>query len=560
MQFQALATLCEKLTTINKRTLMTEIVANFLRRLEEIELKPAVSMILGRVYTKRDHKTLDISWSSLNDIIMSITKPSWKECSEAFKKSGDIGSATQALFEQKKYIKQSTLFENPLSILEVQNLFESLANVRGYNSRERKKYLVKSLMSRSSPLEAKYLVKIMMNDMRTGFSEGLMESAISKSFSVPLKVVQKASLFTGDICELALLCKNHSYEDGTKKSFTIFRPIKVMLAQTAENISEALDIHGGKTAFEYKLDGARIQIHKSKKKVRIFSRRQLDVTKSLPEIFQLAQKEIKANEAILEGEVVPIGKNGRPLPFQYLMQRFRRKYNIKKMMEEIPVTLYLFEAIYISGKNFTNLQYVERRKSLNQAIGNIQLAKQLITRNPKKALSFLEESFNEGHEGLIAKKLDSPYTPGVRGRYWLKIKKTVELLDLVIIGADYGYGRRHKWLSNYYIAARDEKSGKFLMIGKTFKGLNDKEMAEMTKRLKKISLKEEGYTVTVLPKIVVEISCNEIQKSSKYKSGMSLRFARITRIREEKSPLESDSIQMIRQIYEKQFKKFQNKA
>ena len=187
--------------------------------------------------------------------------------------------------------------------------------------------------------------------------------------------------------------------------------------------------------------------------------------------------------------------------------------------------------------------------------GRISLTKQLVTGDPEQAQKFLEEAINAGHEGLVAKKLDSPYTPGIRGKKWFKIKKTLEPLDLVIVAAEYGYGRRHGWLSDYYLAARDEETGEFLVVGKTFKGLTDKEIIEMTKRLKEIAIEENARGVVVPPKIVVEVAYNEIQKSPKYKCGMALRFARITRIRDDKTPEEADTIQKVREIYEKQFEK-----
>jgi len=223
------------------------------------------------------------------------------------------------------------------------------------------------------------------------------------------------------------------------------------------------------------------------------------------------------------------------------------------MIEEIPVELYLFDIIYMNGESLISLPYLERRRKLEEAVSDISLTKQLITSNSKEAEHFLEEAINEGHEGLMAKRLNSPYIPGIRGKHWLKVKKTLEPLDLVIVAAEYGTGRRHGWLSDYYLAARDEETGEFLTIGKTFKGLTDREIEEMTERLKQIAVEERGHIVIVKPRIVVEVAYNEIQKSPKYKSGMALRFARITRIRDDKDPEDADTIQRVRQIYERQF-------
>jgi len=280
-----------------------------------------------------------------------------------------------------------------------------------------------------------------------------------------------------------------------------------------------------------------------------------DVTESLPEIVELIQSEVKANEAILEGEVIAVGKNGSPMPFQHLMRRFRRIHEIQLTAEKIPVQLYLFDALYINGQSLINETYTQRRKKLTNVIRAIPLTKQIVTQNMRVAEKFLEEAIETGHEGLMAKRVDSLYTPGVRGKRWFKIKKVLEFLDLVIVAAEYGYGRRHGWLSNYYLAARDMKSGELLIVGKTFKGLTDAEIIRMTQRLKELTIKDERYKIIVVPKIVVEVAYNEIQKSPKYKCGMALRFARITRIRDDKNLEEADTIQKVREIYEQQFER-----
>jgi len=554
-EFRALAELCEKLEATSKRTLMVNLVAEFLKRLHADEVEPAISMILGRAFPKWDQRTLEVSWATMSGLIKRLTNVDWRDFTEAFSKTGDIGAATKIVFEASRIQRQATLFEKPMTILEVRRSVEAIAETSGYGSRERKERLLETLLGEATPLEAKYIVKIMIGEMRTGFHEGLMELAVSKAFSVPHDVVQRASMLTGDIGEVAAIAKTRGPEGTSKLQFQVFRPIKPMLAQTAEDINEALKEHGGETAFEHKLDGARVQIHKAIDKVRIYSRRLTDVTESFPEIVRLALKEVKARETILEGEIIAVGEDRAPFPFQHLMRRFRRVHNIEEMVKRIPVELCLFDLTYIDDKSLIADPYVERRKKLREIAGNIPLTRQIITSSPREAEHFLKEAIDQGHEGLVAKKLDSPYTPGIRGKRWFKIKLSLESLDLVIVAAEYGYGRRHNWLSDYYLAARDSESGEFLVVGKTFKGLTDEEIIEMTRRLKELAVKEEHRRVVVTPKIVVEVAYNEIQKSPKYKCGMALRFARITRIREDKSPEEADTIQRVRKIYEKQFEK-----
>lgn len=553
--FRVLAELCEKLEATSKRTLMVGLVAEFLERLRADEVEPATSMILGRAFPKGNQKTLEVSWATISGLIKRLTNVDRRDFTEAFSKTGDIGATAKIVFEASKIQRQATLFEKPMTILEVRRSLEAIAETSGYGSRERKELLLETLLGEATPLEAKYIVKIMIGEMRTGFHEGLMELAVSKTFSVPHDVVQRASMLTGDIGEVAAIAKTQGREGISRLQLQVFRPIKPMLAQTAENINEVLKEHGGETAFEHKLDGARVQIHKAMDKTRIYSRRLTDVTESFPEIVRLTLEEVKASEAILEGEIIAVGEDGTPLPFQHLMRRFRRIHDIEEMVKRIPVKLYLFDLIYIDGESFIADPYVERRKKLEQTAGDIPLTRQMITSGPREAERFLREAIDKGHEGLLAKKLGSPYTPRIRGKRWFKIKLSLEPLDLVIVAAEYGYGRRHNWLSDYYLAARDPQSEEFLKVGKTFKGLTDKEIKEMTRRLKEITIKEEHRRVVVTPKIVVEVAYNEIQESPKYRYGMALRFARITRIREDKSPEEADTIQRVRKIYDKQFEK-----
>jgi len=555
MEFRVLSELCERLSSTTKRNVKVEMAAEFLKRLNSEEVEPAVSMILGRPFPRWDQRTLDISWATLSNIIKRLTDVDWRTFSKVFRETGDIGSTIKTIFERSKVRRQRVLFEKPLTILEVRRVFEAVAEASGQGSRERKDRLVESLLGRASPVEAKYLVKIMIGEMRTGFQEGLMELAVSRAFSTPLELVQKASMLTGDVGEVACLLKEHGEAALSKVGLRLMRPLKPMLAQMAESPREAIEEHGGETAFEYKLDGARIQIHKVGEKIKVFSRRLTDVTDSLPEIVHVVREGVKAHEAVLEGEVIAVGRDGHPLPFQHLMRRFRRVYEIEKMLREIPVKLYLFDLLYVDGESLIDEPYLERRERLSRVVEGIPLTEQLVTGNPAEAERFLRKALEEGHEGLMAKRLDSPYKPGVRGKHWLKIKEPLEPLDLVITAAEYGYGRRHGWLSDYYLAARDEETGEFLVVGKTFKGLTDQEIIEMTKRLKRLAVMEEGNRVVVKPQIVVEVAYNEIQKSPKYKCGMALRFARITRIRDDKSPEEVDTIQKVRKIYEKQFEK-----
>jgi len=553
--FKSLAELLEKVEATKKRLEIISLAADFLKSLDAEEVEPAVAMILGRAFPKWSQKTLDVSWATLSGVLQRVTGVDWGVFREAFAGTGDVGAAVKAVFEKVNVKKQALLLEKTLTISEVRRLFESLAGAEGSGSREKKERLITALLSQASPVEAKCLVKIFVGEMRTGLHEGLMEQAVAEAFGVPLVTVQKASMALGDIGEVAALAKVEGKERLLQVGFRVFRPVKLMLAQVASDVAEALVEHGGRTAFEYKYDGARVQIHKSGGEVRVFSRRLSDVTRSLPEVVEAVKANVTAGGAIVEGEVIAVNDSGQPIPFQHLMRRFKRVHEVEGAAEKIPVRLYLFDVLFLDGESLVSLPYVQRRKVLAETAGEIPLTEQVVTGKQRVAEAFLREAMAAGHEGLMAKKLDGVYTPGTRGKCWFKIKPVLETLDLVITAAEYGYGRRHGWLSDYYLAARDAVTGGFLDVGKTFKGLTDAEIIEITRRLKELIVREEGNRVVVLPKIVVEVAYNEIQKSPKYKSEMALRFARISRIRDDKSAEDADTIGKVREIFERQFAK-----
>jgi DNA ligase-1 len=262
----------------------------------------------------------------------------------------------------------------------------------------------------------------------------------------------------------------------------------------------------------------------------------------------LARTEINAKDVLVEGEAIALGEGGKPLPFQDLMRRFRRIQGVDEAQKNIPVRLYLFDILYKDGMELIDKPYGERWHVLVNTVPPHQLAPRIVTSSVKDAEKFLKSSIAAGHEGLMAKALDSPYSIGTRGKSWFKIKP-FETLDLVIIAAEWGYGRREEWLSNYHLAARDEETGEFVMLGKTFKGLTDKEFESVTSTLLGIKTKEEGNTVYVKPSLVVEVAYNELQRSLRYRAGFSLRFARILRLRHDKDPTEADTIQRVEELY-----------
>jgi DNA ligase-1 len=554
-KFSELCEICEKIEATSARAAQIRIVSEFLRKtVSPDEVESAVRLVIGKPIPSLSTKTFNISYLTIKKIIQKLTGTNDKEFTNEMINVGDVGASVKMLFEKFPLKTQKKLLDLQLTINEVNRNFESIAELEGPGARGKKEKLLTTLLSYATPLEAKYIVKNLIGEMRHGFSEGLMEEAIANAFNVNLQTVRTANMFLGDLGTVAKIAKT-SGEDGLRKiGITVFHPLRPMLADLAKNVEEAIERHGGKTSFEAKLDGARVQIHKKGGEVRVFSRRLTDVTNSVPEIADQIKKEIQNNEIILEGEIIAVSKEGKVLPFQYLMRRLRRTKEISEMMEKIPLKLYLFDLIYIDGESLTTKPFNERRKILENVAGNLPLTSQITTSDPTEAKNFFEKIICEGHEGLVAKQLDSPYTLGVRGKKWLKIKRSPETLDLVIVAAEYGYGYRHAWLSDYYLAAKDTENNKLEIIGKTFKGLTDSEIQKMTKRLMEIALEQKGRTIMVKPEVVVEVAFSEIQRSSHYRGGYALRFARIVRVREDKSLEDVSSLEDVAKIYETQFK------
>lgn len=328
-----------------------------------------------------------------------------------------------------------------------------------------------------------------------------------------------------------------------------------MLAAPVANIAEAFRILAGHLALEHKLDGARVQIHHDGTRVRIFSRRLNDITPSLPEVVEMIAG-LGSRRFILDGEVIAVDGEGRAIAFQELMRRFGRLRDIERLRHEQPIRLFLFDLMGLDGDLLVDVSYADRYKGLETLAteGGLQLAGRILPGSPAEAEQFYARAIADGYEGVMAKGLDSLYTPGARGRGWLKIK-TARTFDLVIVAADWGYGRRHGWLSNYHLAARDPASGGFVEVGKTFKGLTDADFQEMTARLLELKTAEAHGTVIVRPEVVVEVAYSDIQRSPRYAGGMALRFARIVGVRADKSPEEADTINALAGAFERQLVK-----
>jgi DNA ligase-1 len=547
--FARLAELGEELEATTKRTEMATLLAAFLRELQPEEIRPAVRLTIGQVFAEWDERSLNVSVSAAMDVVDGLVDAPPAVRDKVAAQSVDPGHRAYLLLDAARKVPPAP---PALTILDVFQSFELIAGTSGRGSRARKHDLLESLLERATAVEAKYLVRILFQEMRHGVNEGVMLTGIAEAAHVRPALVRRANQLWGEVGEVALVALTEGRDGLRRATLRLFRPIKPMLAQTAGDIHEPFQRFGGRAAFEFKLDGARVQIHSRDGEVRIYSRNLSDVTSSLPDVAAEVRGLLGDREAIIEGEAVAIDSEGRPLPFQHLMRRFRRKHGVGTATEEIPVQLYLFDALRLDGISLIDEPNHARWAALQQVVGGTDLVQRLVTVDVGEAAAFAEQARRAGHEGVMAKDPESTYTPGVRGKSWLKLKH-VTSLDLVIVAADWGYGRRHGWLSNYHLAAWDEEAGQYAVVGKTFKGLTDAEFAEMTERLLALETSRQGSTVYVQPQVVVEVLFNELQESSNYASGLALRFARIARLRPDKSARQAESLQALRQLYEQQF-------
>jgi DNA ligase-1 len=530
----------------------------FLSELPPEEVEAASLLLIGQPFPLASSRVLDLDWTSLSRLLEELLSPPPNRFATLFRQTGDVGEVVRRLYPEAGHVRQKTLLEEPLTILGVYETFAAIADLQGPGAQRRKTALLRSLFSRATALEAKYLTKILIGDQRIGFNEGMLESAIARTFNLRLSLVRRANMLLGNIGAVAFIGRMNGAAGLQGVQLRPFTPILPMLAAHAEDVADALKQHGGECAFETKLDGARVQIHLQRDdacQIRIYSRRLTDVTASLPDLVELIGRAVTTSSCILEGEVIARGPDGRPYPFQHLMRRFRRVHDIKGMIDELPVSLVLFDLLMLNGEALIDSPYTVRRQDLEAVCGTIPLVRQLITTDSRRAEEFFDAAIQEGHEGLMAKRLDSTYKPGIRGKAWLKIKRSMETLDLIIIAAEYGSGRRHRWLSDYHLAARDPETGELHMLGKTFKGLTDAEFEEITNRLLALKVDQHRSVVVVKPQIVAEVEYDEIQQSPTYPSGMALRFARIKRLRYDKSPEEADTIQHVRELFAVQFER-----
>jgi len=433
-----------------------------------------------------------------------------------------------------------------LALAEVQRELEALRLLAGPGSSTARVQRLAALFARADEGERAFLARWILGELRQGALEGVMEEALARAANVPVAAVRRAALLTGDLVRVGALALTEGASALASLSLELFRPLSPMLAGTAGSPADVLAEHG-RAAFEHKLDGARVQVHRAGDTVRVFSRLRNDVTHVCPELVEVVRA-LPARELVLDGEAIALRPDGRPHPFQVTMRRFGRKVEADvKARTELPLSTFFFDVLRVDGTTLVDEPAERRFAALGEVAPAELVVPRLVTADVGEAERFLADALERGQEGLVAKALDAPYEAGRRGKAWLKVKQA-HTLDLVVLAAEWGNGRREGWLSNLHLGARDPERNAFVMLGKTFKGLTDELLEWQTKELLAREIAREGHVVHVRPELVVEIAFDELQASRRYPGGLALRFARVKRYRTDKRAEEADTIERVRAL------------
>jgi DNA ligase-1 len=505
MLLDDLVTTSRRVTETRSRSAKTAALADLLRRLGPEEVDPAVSWLSGSL------------------------------------RQGRIGLGGAAVRDSRT----SPAAEASLTIGEVDATFARIAGTTGSGSTAERARLLSGLLARATQPEQELLVRLIYGELRQGALAGLMAEALAAAAAVSADEVRRALMLAGELPAVARAVLTEGRPGLDRFHLQIFRPLQPMLAQPAGDVSEAIE-RLGEAAFELKFDGARIQVHKADGEVRVYSRRGNEVTPAVPELVEAVQA-LPARRLLLDGEVIALRPDGAPWPFQVTMRRFGRKLDVERLRGELPLTPFFFDILHLDGDDLLDRPAGERFAALAEATPGLTVPR-LVTGDPEAADAFFAEALGRGHEGLMAKAVDAPYEAGRRGASWLKIKPA-HTLDLVVLAAEKGSGRRTGWLSNLHLGARDPVNGGFVMLGKTFKGLTDETLVWQTRKFQELALGTDGWTVFLLPELVVEIAFSDVQESPQYPGGMALRFARVKRYREDKPASEADTIETVRKIF-----------
>jgi DNA ligase 1 len=436
-----------------------------------------------------------------------------------------------------------------LNLSDVDRAFDAIAGIRGRGAAASRGQRLADLFAQATREERDFLVRLIAGELRQGALEGVMLDAVAHAAGVPAAEVRRAAMVAGGVASVARIALSEGPAGLARFSVQPMRPLLPMLAQPAGDPCAALAALGT-ALLEWKLDGARVQAHKSGDEVRIFTRSLNEVSGSVPEIV-LAVRALPDRSLILDGEAIALRPDGSPHPFQVTMRRFGRKLDVAQTQKELPLSVFFFDCLMRDGEPLIERPTRDRLAALDSALPSALIMPRMVTSDAREAEAFYAGALAQGHEGLMAKALEAPYEAGRRGAGWLKIKRE-KTLDLVVLAAEWGHGRRRGWLSNLHLGARDPATNGFVMLGKTFKGLTDATLEWQTRQLLGREIGRDERTVHVRPELVVEIAFNDLQESRQYPAALALRFARLKRYRTDKRPDEADTIDTVRRIYSEQ--------
>jgi DNA ligase-1 len=436
--------------------------------------------------------------------------------------------------------------DSSLDVGDVDAAFSLIASQSGAGSSRARAEALRHLFERATRDEQDFLMRLLFGELRQGALEGVLVEAVARASGIAAPRVRRAAMLAGALAPVARAAMTEGEPALQSLVIRPFNPIQPMLADSAADVGDALT-ELGEASLEYKLDGARVQVHKVGDDVRVFSRTLKDVTAAVPEVVEAARA-MPGRELILDGEAIALRADGKPHPFQITMRRFGRRLDVDRLRDTLPIAPFFFDCLYVDGGALIDEPLSRRLEALRGVAARPVIVPRIVTARPEDAADFLEQAVGAGHEGLMAKAVDGLYAAGRRGQAWLKVKPA-RTLDLVILAVEWGSGRRRGTLSNLHLGARDTERGGFVMLGKTFKGLTDEMLAWQTRRLLELEIARDGHTVYVRPELVVEIAFNDIQESPHYPGRLALRFARVKQYRPDKPATEADTFETIQKIY-----------
>ncbi len=533
---------CEAIAATTKKLEKERILAEYLHSLNDEELSIASIFISGSPFALREQRITNTGFAVFRDALEELEPRAIEEFGTALLQTGDPGAAVFELL----VAAGNHNFLPTLKLDEVRKFYHDLGET---GTQQKKRTLTREILQRATPLEAKYITKILLGGMRIGLQESLVESSIAKAFNRTLKSVQLANMLIGDIGQTALMARTDSLDQAQMQ---LLHPIKPMLASAEEDVAKILDYMDGAGLAEDKYDGIRAQIHKQEKQIRIYSRDLDDITASFPDIVDAIAK-VDAS-FLMDGEIVPY-RNNQILSFADLQLRVGRKILSQEILDTVPCKYFAFDLLFMNGELLLYQPLTLRKNRLIQVWEQNQTCFLPSTSKIVQEAAELEEAFEgaraRNNEGLVIKHPDSTYSPGKRGKSWLKLKRTLASLDVVVVAAEYGHGKRAGLLSDYTFAVQNK--GELLTIGKAYSGITDVELQQLSNLFHEISLGNRGYYHPVKPQVVFEVTFDRINRSNRHTSGFALRFPRIKRIRWDKKPQDIDTLETVESLYNTHF-------